>query len=77
MIKGTVQTWLVLILFFVFAICFISDPTPTIAEDTTDKTGERHHYLYNTTPTDNNKNDKNDQKKNSYVKHFIPNCSTS
>jgi DNA-directed RNA polymerase subunit M/transcription elongation factor TFIIS len=67
------QEWLVLILFFVFAICFTLDPTPTIAEDTTDKTGERHLYLYNTTLADNN-SDKNGQQKNSDVKHFCPKC---
>lgn len=71
-IARTMLAWLVLILFSVFVICFILDPTPTIAEDITDKTGER--YLYNTTPTDSNNSDKNDQKKNSDVKHFCPKC---
>ena len=66
------QTWLVLILFFVFIICFILDPTPTIVEDATDKTGER--YLYNTALTNSNNSDKNDQKKNSDVKHSCPKC---
>ena len=66
------RAWLVLILFSVLAICFTLDPTPTIAEDTTDKTIERH--LYNTALTDNNNNDKGDQKKNSDVKHFCPKC---
>jgi DNA-directed RNA polymerase subunit M/transcription elongation factor TFIIS len=66
--------WLVLVLFFVFAICFTLDPTPTIAEDTTDKTTERYLYLYNTALTDSNNSDKGDQKKNSDVKHFCPKC---
>jgi DNA-directed RNA polymerase subunit M/transcription elongation factor TFIIS len=66
--------WLVLVLFSVFAICFISDPTPTIAEDTTDKTIERYLYLYNTTLTDSNNSDKNDQKKDSDINHSCPKC---
>ena len=57
MLRRTMLAWLVLVLFSVFAICFTLDPTPTIAEDTTDKT-----------------TDKNDQKKNSDVKHFCPKC---
>jgi DNA-directed RNA polymerase subunit M/transcription elongation factor TFIIS len=69
----TLQSWLVLILFFVFAICFTSDPTPTIAEDTTDKTGERYLNLYNSALADNNNSDKNNQK-NSDLKHFCPKC---
>ena len=59
------------------AICFTTDPTPTVAEDTTDKTIER--YLYNTPPsTDNNinNNDKNDQRKNTDVKHSCPKCNS-
>ncbi len=66
--------WLVLVLFSVFAICFTLDPTPTIAEDTTDKTTERYLYLYNTALTDSNNSDKNDQKKNSDIKHSCPKC---
>jgi DNA-directed RNA polymerase subunit M/transcription elongation factor TFIIS len=49
------------------------DPTPTIAEDTTDKTGERYLNLYNTALADNNNSDKNNQK-NSDLKHFCPKC---
>jgi DNA-directed RNA polymerase subunit M/transcription elongation factor TFIIS len=64
----------VLILFSVLAICFTLDPTPTIVEDTTDKTIERYFYLFNSTLTDNNNSDKGDQKKNSDVKHFCPKC---
>jgi predicted Zn-ribbon and HTH transcriptional regulator len=63
------RAWLVLILFSVMAVCFTLDPTPTIAEDTTDKTIER--YLLNGTLTDNNNGD---QKKNVDVKHFCPKC---
>jgi DNA-directed RNA polymerase subunit M/transcription elongation factor TFIIS len=74
LLRRTVLAWLVLVLFSVFAICFTLDPTPTIAEDTTDKTTERYLYLYNTALTDSNNSDKNDQKKNSDVKHFCPKC---
>jgi DNA-directed RNA polymerase subunit M/transcription elongation factor TFIIS len=66
------STWLLLILFAVLAICFTLDPTPTIAEDTTDKIIER--YLYNISLTDNNNSDKSDPKKNSDIKHFCPKC---
>jgi len=65
----------VLILVIILAICFTSDPTPTVVEDMTDKTIER--YLYNTPSTDNNNsnnNDKNDQKKNVDVKHSCHRC---
>jgi DNA-directed RNA polymerase subunit M/transcription elongation factor TFIIS len=69
------RAWLVLILFSVLAICFILDPTPTIVEDTTDKTTERYPYLYNTVQADNNTNsDKNDQKKNLDIGHFCSKC---
>jgi DNA-directed RNA polymerase subunit M/transcription elongation factor TFIIS len=68
------RAWLVLVLFFVLAICFTLDPTPTIAEDTTDKTIERYLYLFNGALTDNNNSDKGDQKKNSDVRHFCPKC---
>ena len=69
------RAWLVLFLFFILAICFTLDPTPTIAEDTTDKTMER--YLYNIQSTDNNNNDdKNDPKKKAEVKHSCPKCSS-
>jgi DNA-directed RNA polymerase subunit M/transcription elongation factor TFIIS len=67
------RAWLALLLFFVFAICFTSDPTPTIAEDTTDKTIERYLNLYNPALADNTSSDK-DQKKNSGVKHFCAKC---
>ena len=74
MIVRTVKAWLVLAQFFVFAICFTLDPTPTIAEDTTDKIGDRNLYLFNTALTDKNDSEKNDQTKNSEVKHFCPKC---
>jgi len=68
------RAWLVLFLFFILAICFTLDPTPTIAEDTTDKTIEGYLYLYNTALTDNTSSGKNDEKKNSDVKHFVLNA---
>jgi hypothetical protein len=56
----------VLILFIILAICFVTDPTPTVIEDMTDKTIER--YLYNTISIDNYKNvDAN---------HTCPKCSS-
>ena len=69
-----VRTWPLLTLVIVLAICFTSDPTPTVAEDTTDKIIERQ--LYNNIHfTDNNHNsDKSDQKKNTDAKHFCPIC---
>ena len=66
------RTWLVLIVFAVMAVCFTLDPTPTIAEDTTDKIIERQ--LYNIPFTDNNNNDKNEQKENVDVIHSCPRC---
>ena len=61
------------ILATVLSICFMADPTPTVAEDTTDKTIER--YLYGTHSTDNkNKYDQNDQKRVVDVKHSCPKC---
>jgi|ERR671910_1477139 DNA-directed RNA polymerase subunit M/transcription elongation factor TFIIS len=66
------RTWLLLSLVAVLAICFTLDPTPTIAEDTTDKIIERH--LYNIHFADNNNNNKSDQKKDVDVKHFCPKC---
>jgi hypothetical protein len=72
-VKGTMRAWLGFLLFSLLAICFTLDPTPTVAEDTTDKKTERHLYLYNAILSDNNNSDKNDQK-NSDVKHFCPKC---
>lgn len=68
------RAWLVLILFSVMAVCFTLDPTPTIAEDTTDMMIER--YLYNASSTENKNSDKGDQKKNSNGKHFCPKCTS-
>jgi DNA-directed RNA polymerase subunit M/transcription elongation factor TFIIS len=70
------RTWLLLILVAVLAICFTLDPTPTIAEDTTDKIIDRQpcnlHFTHN-----NNNSDNSDQKKNVDLKHFCPNCKSS
>lgn len=68
---------LALILIIAFGIFFTTDPTPTIAEDTTDKTSDR--YLYDSTTTDNsiNKNGKNDDKKIHDIKHFCPICNSN
>ena len=66
------RTWLVLIMFSVMAVCFTLDPTPTIAEDTTDKTIER--YLLNGALTNNNNGDKGNEKENLDAKHFCPKC---
>ena len=66
------KAWLALIQFSIFAICFILDPTPTIAEDTTDKKTER--YLSDPVQTDNTNNNKIDKKQNLDTKHFCPKC---
>ena len=52
MIEGNdiTKSSLALILIIAFGIFFTTDPTPTIAEDTTDKTSDR--YLYD---SDNNR----------------------
>ena len=63
------RAWPALLLFFVFAICFTLDPTPTIAEDTTDKTIERYLHLYNPALADNTSS-----KEKSDVKHFCAKC---
>ena len=72
------RTSFVFILVIILAICFTIDPTPTIAEDMTDKIVER--YLYNTLSTDNSNgninDDKKDQNKNVDVKHSCPRCSS-
>lgn len=64
------RTWLLLILVSVLAICFTLDPTP-IAEDMNDKIIERQPC--NIQFTDNNYNKRN-QKKNTDVNHFCPEC---
>ena len=55
---------------------FVIDPTPTVAEDMSDKTIER--YLYNTISLDNNNNDNynNNQKKNTDANHYCPKCNS-
>jgi hypothetical protein len=62
----------VLILFIILAIFFVTDPTPTVIEDMTDKT-TIERYLYNTISIDNYKND---QKKNVDANHSCPKCSS-
>jgi hypothetical protein len=61
----------VLVLFIILAIFFVTDPTPTVIEDMTDKTIES--YQYNTISIDNYKND---QKKNVDANHSCPKCSS-
>ena len=68
---------LVLVLIIVHAIFFTTDPTPTIAEDTTDKTSDRCLYESTTTQTSSNKNGKNDEKKIQDIKHFCPVCNSN
>jgi DNA-directed RNA polymerase subunit M/transcription elongation factor TFIIS len=70
------EIFLCIIMIISLAVCFTTDPTPTVAEDTTDKTIEG--YLYNSPSADNNNNndDKNDQKKKADIKHSCPKCSS-
>jgi DNA-directed RNA polymerase subunit M/transcription elongation factor TFIIS len=71
---------LILVLVTILAVCFVIDPTPTIADDMTDKTIES--YKYNSVSLDNNNNDndndnyKNTQKKNLHVNHFCLKCNS-
>src|SRR5215204_7160495 len=58
------------------AICFTTDPTPTVAEDATDKIIERYLYSIPSTDNNNNNDDKNDQKKKADVKHSCLKCSS-
>jgi DNA-directed RNA polymerase subunit M/transcription elongation factor TFIIS len=70
------KTYLVLTLFVTLVICFITDPTPTVAEDTTDKSIERYQYAP-LTYNNNNVNDKDEQKKVSGdVNHSCPKCNS-
>jgi hypothetical protein len=72
-------------LIIVLGIFFTTDPTPTIAEDTTDMTSEdttdmtSDRYLYDSTTTENsnNKNGKNDGKKIQDLAHFCPLCNSN
>jgi DNA-directed RNA polymerase subunit M/transcription elongation factor TFIIS len=64
-------------LFVTLVICFITDPTPTVAEDTTDKSIERYQYAPLTYNNNNNVNDKDEQKKVSGdVNHSCPKCNS-
>jgi Zn ribbon nucleic-acid-binding protein len=64
------KSFFILFSVIALAICFIIDPTPTVAEDTTDKTVDR--YLHDTL-LDNDKN-KNDRNKIQGAEHFCPKC---
>jgi DNA-directed RNA polymerase subunit M/transcription elongation factor TFIIS len=74
----TLRASFVLVLIIVLAIFFTTDPTPTVAEDTTDKANEK--LLNNIQSTDgsnnNNNNDKKDQKKNGDAEYLCPRCSS-
>lgn len=63
------QASFVLILVIILAICFTTDPTPTVVEDMTERTKERYLHAPSTDNTNSNNNDKNDQKKNIDVNH--------
>lgn len=67
------KSFFVIFLVIALAICFTTDPTPTTAEDTTDKTSER--YLYDI-PARDGSNDKRDQKKNEETQHGCPKCNS-
>ena len=49
------KAYFVLALFVTLVICFVTDPTPTVAEDTTDRSIERYQY----TPITHNNNSNN------------------
>ena len=68
------EIFLCIIIGYCFSHLFTTDPTPTVAEDTTDKTMERCLYIPST--DNNNNDDKNDQKKKAEVKHSCPKCSS-
>jgi hypothetical protein len=57
------KDYLVLTLFVTLVICFVTDPTPTVAEDTTDRSIERYQYVHITYNNSNNVNDKDGQKR--------------
>ena len=52
------KAYLVLVLFVTLVICFVTDPTLTVAEDTTDRSIERYQYASITYNNSNNVNDK-------------------
>jgi hypothetical protein len=66
------ETFPCIIIGYCFSHLFTTDPTPTVAEDTTDKTMERYLYI----PSTDNNNDKNDQKKKAEVMYSCPKCSS-
>jgi hypothetical protein len=79
MIEGNEVTKpsLALILIIAFGIFFTTDPTPTIAEDTTDKISDRYLYDCATTDNSNNKNGKNHEKIIQDITHFCPVCNSN
>ena len=71
------KTYLLLTLFVTLVICFITDPTTTVAEDTTDRSVERYQYTPLTYNNNNNVNDKDEQKKvGEDVNHSCPKCNS-
>jgi DNA-directed RNA polymerase subunit M/transcription elongation factor TFIIS len=71
------KIYLVLTLFVTLVICFITDPTPTVAEDTTDRSIERYQYAPLTYNNNNSVNDKDEQKKvGEDVNHSCPKCNS-
>jgi DNA-directed RNA polymerase subunit M/transcription elongation factor TFIIS len=71
------KTYLVLTLFVTLVICFITDPTPTVTEDTTDRSIERYQYAPLTYNNNNDVNDKDEQKKiGGDVNHSCPKCNS-
>lgn len=72
------KAYLVLTLFVTLVICFITDPTPTVAEDTTDRSIERYQYAPTTYNNNNNNvNDKDGQKRvDGDVNHSCPKCNS-
>jgi DNA-directed RNA polymerase subunit M/transcription elongation factor TFIIS len=71
------KAYLALTLFIILVICFVTDPTPTVAEDTTDRSVERYQYAHITYNNSNNVNDKDVQKRISGdVNHSCPKCNS-
>jgi DNA-directed RNA polymerase subunit M/transcription elongation factor TFIIS len=70
------KAYLVLTLFVTSVICFVTDPTLTVAEeDTTDRSIERYQYASITYNNSNNINDKDGQKRaGGDVNHSCPRC---
>ena len=64
-------------MFVTLVICFITDPTSTVAEDTTDRSIEKYQYAPLTYNNNNNVNDKDEQKKvGGDVNHSCPKCNS-